>query len=117
MEMKRIAPELTSAQLRFGNKSREPVHKIDLAFLNKDYFSNAVKIMNRAITKQVSGSDQASLALDASFQFFRHLREKLGPIIGGHFGERGDKEPHIYFMTPEMEEIIQRAPDIHCPGL
>ena len=84
--------------------------------MNKGYLGAAVQKVNRAISKQVTGSAHALSSIDAAFQFFRHLSMKVGPIIGGHFGiENG--EPHIYFMTEEMKEIIQRAPNIHCPGL
>ena len=94
--MKRVAPELTSAQLTFGHTVREPVSKIDLAFMNKGYLGAAVRKVNTAISKQVTGSAHALSSLDAAFQFFRHLRTKVGPIIGGHFGIENE-EHHIYW--------------------
>ena len=44
------------------------------------------------------------------------MRNKHGPIVGGHFGA-GLDEAHITFMTSEMEEIIQRKPSFSCPSL
>ena len=71
--------------------------------------------MSKGINQQVTGSHTATVALSAAFQYFEHLRNTHGPIVSGHFGS-GLDEAYISFMTPAMEEIIQREPSFSRPG-